>query len=144
MRIEFTVYGNPKAQKRHRTSTKDKQGNPLPFPRRHDPSATDKADFLAQTMEHRPETPLICPLDLLVSFVFPRPTSHYGTGRNAGKLKASAPAFHVTKPDLDNCLKLVLDALNGVFFLDDRQIMHINAYKLYGDTPCTEIAIMTR
>lgn len=32
-----------------------------------------------------------------------------------------------TRIDLDNCLKVALDALNGVAWIDDSQITHINA-----------------
>lgn len=37
------------------------------------------------------------------------------------------------RPDLDNLLKLVMDALNGVAYRDDQQIMQINARKLTPD-----------
>lgn len=39
-----------------------------------------------------------------------------------------------TKPDLDNYIKSVLDACNGVLFADDNAICEIHARKLYGDT----------
>lgn len=41
-----------------------------------------------------------------------------------------------TKPDLDNLVKAVLDALNGVAFEDDSRICSISAVKLYGTEPC--------
>lgn len=40
----------------------------------------------------------------------------------------------VTKPDLDNYIKSVLDACNGILFEDDNAICEIHAKKLYGDT----------
>ena len=48
-------------------------------------------------------------LDLL--FRFPRPRSHFGTGRNAGQLKPSAPFYVRTRPDLDKLARAVGDAL---------------------------------
>lgn len=39
--------------------------------------------------------------------------------------------FPKTKPDLDNCIKSVLDALNGIAFADDAQIVDISAIKTY-------------
>lgn len=39
-----------------------------------------------------------------------------------------------TKPDLDNYIKSVLDACNGLLFEDDNAICEIHARKLYGDT----------
>lgn len=41
-----------------------------------------------------------------------------------------------TKPDLDNLVKAVLDALNGVAFEDDSRICSISAVKIYGTEPC--------
>lgn len=37
------------------------------------------------------------------------------------------------KPDIDNLLKLVLDALNALAYTDDAQIMHISARKITPD-----------
>lgn len=36
-----------------------------------------------------------------------------------------------TKPDLDNCAKSVLDALNGVFYTDDKLVVELSVRKLY-------------
>jgi Holliday junction resolvase RusA-like endonuclease len=42
---------------------------------------------------------------------------------------------HTKRPDLDNALKLVMDALNGVAYKDDSQIDRIEAVKRYGTKP---------
>ena len=47
-----------------------------------------------------------------------------------------------TKPDLDNYIKLVSDALNGVVFADDSQIVAIDAEKRYADIPGMVIRVM--
>ena len=39
------------------------------------------------------------------------------------------------KPDLDNVLKAVLDALNGAAFTDDKNAVMILARKVYSETP---------
>ena len=45
-------------------------------------------------------------------------------------------------PDLDNYVKLILDALNGLLWLDDRFIIEIHSGKYYTlDNPRTEILI---
>lgn len=48
------------------------------------------------------------------------------------KARAGLPS---TKPDLDKCLRAVLDALTGVFYADDAQVVDIVAHKRYSDTP---------
>lgn len=45
------------------------------------------------------------------------------------------------KPDTDNYVKSVLDALTGVIWHDDNLIVHIDAYKFYSETPRTEVII---
>lgn len=49
--------------------------------------------------------------EVVISFFHPRPGSHYGTGRNAGILKQSAPYWKSTAPDIDKLTRAVLDAL---------------------------------
>lgn len=45
------------------------------------------------------------------------------------------------KPDIDNIIKAVLDALNGVAYKDDTQVVQVMATKKYGDKAFVEVAI---
>ena len=45
------------------------------------------------------------------------------------------------KPDLDNCVKIVADSLNGIAYKDDSQIVSVVADKYYSDTPRLELRI---
>lgn len=45
------------------------------------------------------------------------------------------------KPDCDNVIKAVLDALNGVAYYDDVQVVEVTFHKWYGDNPRLEIDI---
>lgn len=45
----------------------------------------------------------------------------------------------ITHPDLDNICKLIIDALNGIGYNDDQQIIQIKASKKYGE--CNQIFI---
>lgn len=51
---------------------------------------------------------------------------------------------HNKKPDLDNLVKAVLDALNGVAFEDDSLISDINASKTYAEEPGVYIMVHGR
>jgi len=63
------------------------------------------------------------PVILHAKFMFARPKSHFGTGRNANKLKASAPRWRPTRPDLSKLMRSLEDALSGVVYADDDQII---------------------
>jgi len=47
----------------------------------------------------------------------------------------------VTKPDLDNYVKLVMDAMNKVVYKDDNLVVALRARKGYSDNPGTVIII---
>lgn len=44
-------------------------------------------------------------------------------------------------PDVSNYVKLIEDALNGVVYKDDSQIVRLVAEKYYSDNPRTEVSI---
>ena len=76
--------------------------------------------------------PMTGAIVLEVTFRLPRPKGHYGTGRNAGLLKPSAPWFPAGRPDLDKLLRSTFDALGeaGVWG-DDAQVVKVYGSKEY-------------
>lgn len=73
-------------------------------------------------------------IECRVTFLLSRPGGHYGTGRNAGKLKASAPTWHTgQRPDWDKLGRAISDALTGVAWKDDGQLAHVTVVKRYVD-----------
>lgn len=76
------------------------------------------------------------PLVARFTFFTPRPRGHFGTGRNAGTLKPSAPAFPTTRPDALKLARAVEDALTGVVWRDDALIVEEHLYKRYGNAGC--------
>ncbi len=87
------------------------------------------------------------PVDVSLIFRFPRPKGHYGTGRNAGKLKPSAPQFPATRRrgDIDKLVRAVLDGITqGGAIADDGLVVMLDAVKLYpvdGQAPGADIWI---
>jgi Holliday junction resolvase RusA-like endonuclease len=49
---------------------------------------------------------------------------------------------HQHEPDIDNCIKFVFDALNGLFWKDDRIIERVTAVKCFNGDARTEVVIM--
>jgi Holliday junction resolvase RusA-like endonuclease len=89
-----------------------------------------KESVRAAAVQHFP-APLDGPLAVLVVFHMPRPKGHYGSGRNTGKLKANAPAFHTSKPDATKLLRTTEDALTHIAWKDDAQIAVQGVRKVY-------------
>jgi Holliday junction resolvase RusA-like endonuclease len=92
-------------------------------------------DAIRATAErHRPGHPLPGPVWVRLVFRMRRPKYHFGTGRNAKRLKPSAPATHTNRPDLDNLVKAVLDVLGQLsYWRDDSQIVQVDARKEWGE-----------
>ena len=65
-----------------------------------------------------------------LEFYFPRPKNHYRT-TTVIELKPTAPHIHTNMPDVDNLSKFILDAMNEVFYEDDRQVVELNSHKEY-------------
>lgn len=105
---------------------------------------TEEGRFLWEVKQQLKQPPLEGPIKISCTFYMPRPKSHYGTGKNKGKLKSNAPAFHTKKKDLDNLLKFSLDCLNRIAWKDDAQICQAEAQKVYSNNPRTEIKIWER
>ncbi len=59
------------------------------------------------------------PLEVIVTFCIKQP-------------KRCKHDYPITRPDLDNYIKLILDSLKGII-PDDAQIVHIDAWKRYTD-----------
>ena len=73
------------------------------------------------------------PLAAELDFFMKRPKSDFvGNNRENGRLKASASNLVALpyRPDIDNLIKFVLDALNGVLYHDDCQVVKVSAIKL--------------
>ncbi len=80
-------------------------------------------------------------IKLTIEFLRPRPKGHYGTGRNEGKLKDSAPEFHTIAPDTLKLGRAIEDALTGVIWKDDAQINRHVLSKDFGPRYTTIVRI---
>lgn len=81
---------------------------------------------------------MVGPVRLCIEVVFEIPVSWPARIRETAK---NGSMQHIGSPDLDNIVKLVQDALNGVVYLDDRQICELAARKRYGEAERVEVVI---
>lgn len=99
------------------------------------PEPTRKAEAIikeaCRSAWHLP--PLGGPLEVEAEFYF-------------AKCKTNKTTHHVQRPDADNCLKLATDAMNGVIFSDDSQIVRAVASKFWSEdgTPMVSIRVSTK
>jgi len=72
--------------------------------------------------------PNASPVSIEIDFYLPRP-------RTVKRIYPTVP------PDLDKLIRGVLDALTGIGYLDDSQVVDIKASKAYSPTPGAEIRL---
>ena len=85
-------------------------------------------------------TPLLTgPLRVTMTFYRQRPQGHYGV---SGLSKAGREApYPITKPDAGKLARGTIDAMTGVIYVDDAQVIEEIAIKRYGEPPRVEITI---
>ena len=90
------------------------------------------------------------PVKAEIEFIFPRPKSHFGTGKNADILKPSAPKYCISRGngDIDKLARSTLDGLSvsagGSVLEDDSLVVELNTKKRYvnkNELPGSYIAI---
>ena len=102
------------------------------FVKFYNPQSKDEMDFKLNIKRKIGNAkPLEGPVFVDMLFLMRRPKIHYGTGKNEGTLKSSADVFHVKKPDEDNLLKFIKDAMNKLVYRDDSQVVGAFTWKEY-------------
>ncbi len=122
----FIIRGIPRAQGRPKFY---RRGN---FVGAYDPkeSRQYKDNVAAQIVAQSPRYIADAAIDLSVWFDLPRP-----------KTLPKRVTEHTKKPDLDNLVKGVKDALKGLVWRDDSQVVRITAVKQYGHEPGVQIIV---
>ena len=91
----------------------------------HNKAMKSAKEVLADQMDVPPlrDVPLVAYIELY----FKRPKCHY----KKGQLREDAPKFVMKTPDVDNCTKFVLDALQPRVVADDKFISKIVVEKIW-------------
>lgn len=135
--IEIRLDGDPVAKGRHRHRLNRKTGVVFTHPDPRTARFEDRLAWAAQvTMAGRPL--LAGALEIVVDAYRAVPASWSRRKQTAALGGALRP---VTKPDADNFLKIVCDALNRVAWVDDSQVVDARVRKFYSERPRFEIRI---
>ena len=136
MQIHFQVEGDPKGKGRPRFSRAGKFTRVYTDKQTLDYEAVIKF-FAAQAMGST--DPLETPVSVFLYIRLPVPQSYSKKRTEACLAGAERPA---KKPDIDNVAKCFLDAMNGVVYLDDTQVVDLHIKKLYSAVAGVDVAIM--
>jgi len=146
--IKFTIRGSPRVLIRHRTA-RGFMYNPSAaaqeafrdtlldlLPLRYRPIFTDddvdddKLSTVPTVLFPQNEC-----LKLTILFRMKRPLSHFIASKpGPGRLKSAFAGQRLAsnnRCDVDNLAKFVLDSLNGVLYVDDKQVVSLNVLKVY-------------
>ena len=134
MKIDFTVHGVPQPQGSAKafipkgwSSAVITSDNKTLKPWRQDVAAlAGEAMQLANSGGHPSDGPVI--VTCVFWFAKPRSTPRRVTHK-------------ITKPDVDKLVRGILDALTGIVFRDDAQVVECHAYKAFADAPGARIIV---
>lgn len=133
--IYFKVNEEPVAKARPRFT---KRGHAYTPKKTEDYEESIKFAFMSQTCERMPVYSKGVPLEVKAIFAKSVPKSYTKKKREAC---LNGDLLPTGKADLDNYLKAVLDALNGLAFEDDSQIVMTTAEKIYAEVPYVAVQI---
>jgi Holliday junction resolvase RusA-like endonuclease len=101
------------------------------------PKGKDWRATIQQVAADHFAVPMEGPLKVSLRFGLLRPKGHFGKRG----LKPSAPQYPTVKPDVIKLARCVEDALNGLAWKDDSQIVFEELGKVYAGSPGVQIEI---
>lgn len=128
---EFTILGQPVAKGRPRVT---RWGS-------YTPEKTVNYENLVKFSyieKYKDEEVLDSALAIDIRFCFQIPKS---TSKRNRELMLKGEIRPAKKPDIDNCIKSITDALNTIAYKDDNQIVEVVAHKWYSDEPRADVVI---
>lgn len=135
MDIEFTIDGEAQAQGRPRAG-KTRYGKTIVYDP--DNSRNYKEYVRMVASQHKPTKPLTGCLDveIVVYKTIPKSMAQYKAQEARDGTRRPT-----TKPDIDNVVKGITDAMNSIIYKDDSQIVSLRASKFYSDSPRVEVTV---
>ena len=135
--IMFTIQGEPIGQGRPRFSTRGG------FVKAYDPDKSRNYKAFARLIALQAAKKInweCCeePVSVTIKAYLGIPLS------STKKFKTAAmnmDVYPIKKPDVDNIFKSITDALSGIIYKDDRQIVRSTITKIYSDLPRVEVFV---
>ena len=136
MQIHFQVEGDPKGKGRPRFS---RVGN---FTKVYTDKQTLSYEAMIATFAKQAmggSEPIKTPVAVFLYVRLPIPQSYPKKRKEACLNGSEKPC---KKPDIDNIAKTYLDAMNGVIFVDDTQVIHLHVKKVYAEKAGVDVMVM--
>ena len=130
----FCVKGKPQTKNKRRAFVMGGKARVV----RDKESVERQAAFQAVADAHAPDAPWGGPVQLSLSFYF-RPPKSWPAWRRSSALRGEAR--YTSKPDLSRLVVFAEDCLCGLFFVDDAQVVELQAEVAYSETPRTEVLV---
>lgn len=130
--VEFTVYGEPKGKGRPRFSRTPYGVRAVTPADTRNYEAFVKISYLNEVGTVKLEGAIAAE----IIGVFPIPKS---VSKKQRELMEQGKVPYTKKIDIDNLVKSIMDALNGIAYDDDKQVVQLLAFKKYGVEPCVKV-----
>jgi len=131
--VYFVVYGNPVGKGRPRATSR---GGFVRMYTDEKTEAYESAVADEARIAMREWQAFDTPMQLQLSAYYPIPKSW---SKKKRQMAMDGEIHPQVKPDLDNVMKAVLDAMNGVVYVDDSQVINMVATKRYSSDPRVEV-----
>jgi len=131
MKIEFSARGYPQTK----GSTKAFMRPGMRYPVITNDNAKNKAweqVLKLEAQRHAPAQIFDGPVSVMLTFHMVKPKSYPKT----------RVLQHTKKPDIDKLVRSFNDAMTGVIWRDDSQVVNLSAMKKYSDTPGVDVVIL--
>lgn len=135
--MQFIVEGKPQGKARARTFYNDRAGKMCSMTPEQTKSYEELIRWKYKAAGGQYMGEKVLQVDIKAFYPIPKAFS------KAKKVEALERQIRpTTKPDCDNIIKVVLDALNGVAYYDDKQVVCVSCNKYYGEMGYLEISIL--
>jgi len=132
--MHFVVEGTPVGKGRPKFA---RRGN---FVSTYTPTKTRNYEDLIKVAatQAMTEPPIATPISVFVYIAVPVPVSYSKQRKFDCLARREKPT---KKPDIDNVAKCFLDAMNGIVYVDDSQVVSLHVTKEYGTVGMVEVMV---